>query len=406
MTETADRLPRFCNDPKEDKVTAEDWIDRLAAQAASAGWQPAKAVNEGRLALGKRALDWYNSLARKRPNCYSDFEAFVDAFREEYEITQKPEDLIAKFDELKQRQNEKPNEFYVRCENVVIKQQALVVLEPITDEPDPNTLRKMEEQRAKDMTKIMDILLIQWFVGGLKPELRSQVITKRPRTPELARAHAIDAQLSLDSKNETKAKEPPTFSVDNDDETDINAVGRNNYSYNNRGGRGRGRGNYYNNNQQGYNNPGRGNFRGNSRGRGNYNGSRTYQNNQNNTPFPPGTKVPRDVCIYCRIKGHWQRDCRKRIRDKKPMARIYFVDTDTIMVGETSYAEFDNADQSAPQIASNAPTTQNTQNPAPVTNNGLKTMCIDTVLPQVDYVGHELKPNYIQHARMNDSGNE
>ena len=55
-------LPTFSNDPKEDRTSATEWLQKLMNNKQEGGWTDLQTVTHFRKALRGQVLKWYNML--------------------------------------------------------------------------------------------------------------------------------------------------------------------------------------------------------------------------------------------------------------------------------------------------------------------------------------------------------
>ena len=352
--DSADRLPFFYAEKEHDTITAEDWLNRAIALQQSANWPPVKAVNECRLALRGMASEWYMGLALDQAECYVNFNLFIAAFKKFTEITDKPEDLIAQTAELKQKANEKVTIFYVRCRRAIMKHLQAASMNPLPAELQdeeleqfrPGIREQIQQLQQETHKQAFFHVLLTWFLAGLKPEIRGRVLDKRCQTHEEAHDEAVSIEMALESQKGIIQKTPVVFEVQQrvagTSENTAQAM------YVPQGGRGRGRG------------------RGNSRGRGGRGQSGTSSrgrrqsvgiapantNNRGPVPYQNGQRIPADTCAYCRKKGHWQKECRKRLNESGRLIKIFAVNQHEDQFGDPRH---DQMKQDPPHQNANMP---------------------------------------------------
>ena len=326
--DSADRLPYFYAEKDQDTITAEDWLNRAMALQQSANWPPVKAVNECRLALRGMASEWYMGLALDQAECYENFNLFIAAFKKFTEITDKPEDLIAQTAELKQKANEKVTIFYVRCRRAIMKHLQAASMNPLPanlqddalEEFRPGIREQIQQLQQNTHKQAFFHVLLTWFLAGLRPEIRGRVLDKRCQTHEEAHDEAVSIEMALESQKGVIQKTPAVFEIHQQTHSTAPPENTAQALYVQQGrNRGRGRGNSRGRGGRGHSGPA-------PRGRRQSAGIAPANTNPRGpVPYQNGQRIAADTCAYCRKKGHWQKECRKRLNESGRLIKIFAV---------------------------------------------------------------------------------
>ena len=309
------RLPFFSDEPEKDRVSAEDWVARLLAAKAAGGWDDETTIGNARLVLVSHAANWYKALAYTKPEAYTNLLIFAKEFRNAFDNKEKPEDLNRLLMELKQKPEESVERFKNRCVVAMMKQEdKLPPLPPLPAEfqaADQGVRNLAETIQNTARRQVMDDNLFHYFLGGLRPRIREKVMDKRARTFPEAVEEALASETALNSGNGKIEKTLPVIAVSNEHQVaEIPqsapfGMNRHREQFGNRNMRGSRR---------------RGNFRG--RGRG------------GNSPRSGNTRriLRKEQCAYCEKEGHWQGECRKRIRENGKLKKVHAVDEQYVEV--------------------------------------------------------------------------
>ena len=311
----------YYHERERDVVTAEDWVDRATAMQQSANWPPVKAVNECRLSLRGTAAEWYLSLELDQAECYTNFERFIQAFKQFTDIAQKPEDLIAQTSDLKQKTDERVSVFYVRCRRVVMRHVQTASMDPIPAALSDQALEDFRPGIRAEIAQLQERafkgaffhMLLTWFLAGLKPEIRGRLLDKRCLNHTDAYEEALSIEMALESQKGVINKPAAVFSVGNTaaPANEVDAVGR---------GRGRGRGRSHS--QQS------------APGSNNDHNAGDDKKKKGPAPYKHGQRIPTNVCAYCRKKGHWQKECHKRRKEGGKLIKIFAINENEDQFGD------------------------------------------------------------------------
>ena len=310
------KLPLF-SDTSKDQVTAEDFCERVKAAALAGQWDNKSTIGNVRLVLINHAAEWFKALEYTRPEALDDLELFLKEFRKSFDKKEKPEDINRLLKGLQQKADEPVERFKNRCIVTLMKQESkLPHLADPDDIQDPAIRQQVKIAQKAARRQVLDNNLFHYFLGGLRPRIREKVLDKRVRTFDEAVDEALASETALDSGNNVVEKELPVLEMKqlqpkegqtSYEQVDAFQAGR------------RGRGQYRG--RRGQNGPARGQ-RGPRGGRG---GPRPPWQ-RNNEAARTGKVIPTDQCAYCGVKGHWQRECRKRQSEGGQMKKVNYLE--------------------------------------------------------------------------------
>ena len=281
-------MPLWYGDKMKDSCSALYIVDRLENAKRIGNWPDDERVcNEFYAILRGKALIWWGSL--KDHNVDLKVWAQVKkAFLKAYEPKYSPKLTVTNFSELVQKNNEGVHDFYLRISEVCRKMfrgrpDALFDIRhdypkaPAANAYDPDIVKAIKLEGLED-----DEMYIkhQIFIAGIKEELRCKVIEENKATLGESVYFAIELEAIL---NERKlnlklnaVEEVNDESLTEEEKNMINAL----------------------------------RFKRNGGGGGKF--------QKRMPPKPTATTV----CRYCKKTGHFQKECRSRIRDKAPMVDV------------------------------------------------------------------------------------
>lgn len=274
-------MPLFYGSKDKDVCSALYLVDRLENSAEIAGWDTdKKKCEEFYAVLRDKALIWWYNLKDHNVN-NKDWKQVKAAFLKVYEPKYSPKLTCTNFAELNQRNNESAHDFYLRISDLCRKMfhgRPAALFDIRADYPragagayDEATVKAIKKEGLED-----DEMYIkhQFFIAGLKEELRTKVIEANKGTLGESVYYATELEQTLNEKK-LRSNLAPITEVELDDLNEeeknmINAL---------RGKK----------------------FGGKFQKRG-----------------PPKANSS-TICRYCKKTGHFQKECRSRIRDKAPM---------------------------------------------------------------------------------------
>jgi hypothetical protein len=280
-------MPLFYGDKSKDVCSALYLVDRLENARRIAAWpNDERACNEFYACLRGKALVWWDSLKDHGVATGPNDKVWADikkAFLKAYDPKYSPKLTVTNFGELVQKNNESVHDFYLRISEICRKMfhgrpEALFNIK--TDYPnaganayDLNIVKAIKKEGLED-----DEMYIkhQIFIAGIKEELRCKVIEENKATLGESVYFAIELESIL---NEKRAQMKLNAIEDIDESTlteeERNAINALRFKRKGNGG--------------------------------------SFQKR-----MPPKANAT-TICRYCKKNGHFQKDCRSRIRDKAPM---------------------------------------------------------------------------------------
>jgi hypothetical protein len=284
-TRRSTEMPLFYGSKEKDVCSALYLIDRLENSAKIANWDTdERKCEEFYAVLRDKALVWWFALKDHNvdPKVWAEVK---QAFLKSYEPKYSPKLTFTNFSELVQKNNEAAHDFYLRLTETCRKMFAgrpAALADIRVDYPnagagawDNAIVRAIKKEGLED-----DEMYIkhQIFIAGLKDELRTKVIEANKPTLGESVYYAIELEAILNEKK-IKLNMAPIAEIEKEelDEEEKNMINA---------------------------------FRSKKFGTGN--GGKF----QKRTPPKASAST---VCRYCKKNGHFQRDCRSRIRDKAPM---------------------------------------------------------------------------------------
>ena len=303
-------LPLFYAKKEKDTITAKFLIERLEAAAVVATYNDARKCNKLYLTLREDALQWWKTLDNEDVD-RENWDEVKRQFLAAWDPRATPRTICMNLTELTQRSTESVQQYYLRVAAIFRK---FFQIQPATDLPDivenvPDAvaaviddgfLEAVQMEGARhERTTTQRFVLKQIFISGLKEDVRSKVMEADKTTLSETLAYARDMEIILNDRKKsshvsaihTPEAEDAPIGINEEDIDAINAVrtqqGKAPWKFNKQ-----------------------------NRSPGN-NGQRPYRP-PNGPPRKPVQGSP-NKCHYCRISGHFQQDCRKRLRDGAPM---------------------------------------------------------------------------------------
>lgn len=330
--DTISELPAFYGNDK-DTLSAESLVLRVEAAATALAWDDAATYNNFSLCLRADAEGWLQLRRDINPNFEGLWSFIKPLFRKEFGTKMNETKILRAMKDLSMKNSETPTQYMVRnntnwkmiselCKHQVIEVPAAEADRTVV--VCQNLYKKGFQDALKEVQRLS-------YISGLPDTLLEKVAQKENATLE---ATLENTNKLNDIINKKEVAHNGIHQVDQTEETDAEFVNKIQQSSSRGRGGYRGRANSrpnngYNGNTNHYNGNNGNNYSGsngnnhNSNGNtntGNYNpqnrpqGNRgSFQNNQNNAHRNSGL-----TCLYCKIQGHHQDDCRKRIRDNKP----------------------------------------------------------------------------------------
>jgi hypothetical protein len=279
-------MPLYFGRKEKDTITARHLIERIEKGAVIAAWDAARKCNELYMLLRDKAMVWYESLVDEELDL-QDWDVVKREFLKTYEPKYSARTTCANFSDLVQKPGETINDFHVRVQTAYkritdSKPATMATVRLAGATPDQAKLEGM-----KDMAKFFKH---QLFLAGLSDNLRDKVLEakKDTFTESLDLARELES-IQLDHrrsqkiaavKAELQPEEASTIAWESLTEEEVEQVAAIR-AKNNR-----------------------------------FQPKRTFAAPQGRSNGPRNQNV---VCRYCKKKGHMQKECRSRQRDKAPM---------------------------------------------------------------------------------------
>jgi len=297
-------LPLFYAQKDKDACTAELFIERFEVAAEIARWilpagQPNRydrTCREFYLLLRGNALKWWASLDNCLDFDKTDWITVRARFLESYSRHYTPTSACTGLAEMKQRTGESVQDFFVRCNEIYdrikeIRPAGLQVWRGAAPQgANAAHLNLGKVQGTKEMGLFFLHLL---FVAGLREDIRMKTIEQNDLDLEAARVTAKRIELLLqDKKQHQKVMNIGKGYADSDSDTETIVDEYSDEEYKD-----------LTEEEVGQLN--------------------AIRKERGKPPIRPKRRFQRDlkgiVCHYCNKKGHYQKVCRKRLREKGAM---------------------------------------------------------------------------------------
>lgn len=219
-------IPLFYGVASKDTITAAQLIKRVDRAARVAGWNDDVKVDQFYLSLREEAISWHNGLERRPGFDVNDWDAvskeFLNAYATKYtalsicttmqSLTQKSDETVQSyfnrvdtiFDNTKFARPANVSQFQgndagLHIDAIVADAAAVppVAARAAMDVP-RDFANRIAEQGAQQMERYLMLVI---FVGGLKSDLRDELLKKEPTTLEEALDEARKAELRLREGN-------------------------------------------------------------------------------------------------------------------------------------------------------------------------------------------------------------
>jgi hypothetical protein len=273
LTKRATELPLYYGNKDRETCTALYLAKRLENAAVIGNWNDQRKCQEFYATLRDKALKWWDNLGTHGIDI-QNWDQVKEAFLRVYEPRYSAKVTCTNLSDLTQKPNEGVHDFYLRvvdsCRKLFLSRpdnlKAVRMALPV-GLTDANARRIKLEGLEDDEMYIKH----QIFIGGLREEFRSKVIEANKANLGESVYFAVDLETVL---NEKKMKiGVATISEEfltEEERNAVNAIRHKNFG------------------------------------------------NKNNKRTPPKA-TGSTICRYCKKNGHFQKDCRSRIRDKAPM---------------------------------------------------------------------------------------
>jgi len=297
-------LPLFYGRKEKDTVTARLLIDRFETASRIANWNAnqGRKIEEFYLVLRDRALIWWKSLEdvpdipRNAEGNYNNWARIKEEFLAAYAVRYTAKSACTNFQDLVQRSGENVQDFYLRVSEAYqrLRESRPEAMFEVRYDVDPIVGEDLKREGIDDMGRFF---LHQLFLAGLKEEIRVKTMEAGHDTVQnsLNTARETEAILNDRSKRSLVSSIQHGDSEEQDDEFE------NFFS------------NYLANRDDSEMEPWEEKY---------LDKVNVIRMNHGKKPFRAGGRKPFSknvvVCRYCNIKGHFQKECRKRLKDGKP----------------------------------------------------------------------------------------
>jgi len=299
------KIPEFYGQAGKDNITAQHVIYRVDDLMGANGWSEKVAFKHFSLSLRGSANEWLRTLMHLHPNYTENWTWVKPLFRKEFALEQDDKALLDQFAQISMKSTENVRDYLSRLDRMMTMmedsyQAPATIASPADQDPANRiyTANDMVNQTIATYKDAFKFILLHMFRSGLPQSLKTAVSQKDPKN--IMDAYTVaNTQFKLEQDKVSKIQEvsTPSEEVDAIRPQPQQPFRQNNFrpqrpnNWNNRtGGTGQATG------ANGYGN-------GNAN-RSGYQGNNSYRNKQ--------------ICVYCKIPGHRQEDCRRRISDNKP----------------------------------------------------------------------------------------
>ena len=284
-------IPLFYGKKEKDTVTPQQLIERIEKAARIAGWNTEeRKCDEFYMCLRDGAMSWYNTLENIIGFDIKSWAATKTEFMKAYAPRFTAKTLCTNFQDLRQKQDQSVQDFYNHVSDVFRDAYQIKPAHVLTCPGAAAADRHGLAQDEADDIRLGGIMAMQLlmmntvFIGGLREEIRVQVLetgpTKIQESVDLARQIEVIVHEKKVKGTTVSSIEAPDGDSDSDEEDVLEIINT---------VRAR-------------------------RGKAPF----QFRAGQRTTGGTFGNKV-NVQCHYCKIMGHFQRDCRKRIQAKGKM---------------------------------------------------------------------------------------
>jgi Retrotransposon gag protein len=299
-------LPLFYGRKEKDSVTARLLIDRFQTASWIAAWDAnqVRKIEEFYLILRDRALIWWKSLedipdfpvdANGR---YNDWNRVKDEFLAAYAVRYTAKSACTNFQDLVQRSGENVQDFYLRVSEAYqrLRESRPEAMFAVRYNVVPIVGADLKKEGIDDMGRFF---LHQLFLAGLKEDVRVKTMEAGHDTLQLSLATARETEAILNDKSKRSL-----LSAIQQERADIESEEFEDFFSN-----------YLANRDDSDMEPWEENYVDKVNAIRMQNGKRPFKTGGGGKrPFNKATVI----CRYCNIKGHFQKECKKRLREGKP----------------------------------------------------------------------------------------
>ena len=295
-------LPLYYGRKDKDTCTARLLIDRFETAARIANWNvdEVRKCEEFYLIMRDRALIWWKSLEdipdfpKNAAGQYNNWDRVKAEFLAAYAIKYTARTACTNFQDLVQRNGENVQDFFLRVSEAYqrlreTKPDAIDDVRQGIGNIDPADARNIKKEGIEDMGRFF---LHQLFLAGLKEDIRVKTMEAGHDTVQASLNTARETEAILNDKTK-KSLLSAISAEENDDDLET----------------------YFEEKLEGELEPWEEQM---------LEKINAIRFRKGKRPFRPGNGTkrynrPEVTCRYCSKKGHFQRECRKRLREGKPM---------------------------------------------------------------------------------------
>jgi hypothetical protein len=282
----------------------------MDASQAAVGWTDPQAYNYFIYALHSKAEEWLLMVQETHDNFEKTWTFIKPLFKQRFGSKIDEAKIAATISDIKQHHDEDPDLFAGRLSKQFSQIKEMIPMgqvAEIPEDPEERTEAYIQAVHTNAIKYVHLQYLRLFYIAGLPHHLMTVVAGKNTTTftqanNEARRAHDLKKPST---NNGTCAINGEDDNTEEDVVSQIRGNGTQN-PYAQRGGRGN---NYRGQSNRGYTSRGGGGATA-GQSRPQYQNPGPGSNQQNNRTRP--------TCWYCKIQGHVQDDCRKRIRENKP----------------------------------------------------------------------------------------
>lgn len=296
-------LPLYYGRKEKDSVTARLLIDRFQTASRIANWDAnqVRKIEEFYLILRDRALIWWKSL-EDVPDFpvddngrYNNWDRIKEEFLAAYAVRYTAKSACTNFQDLVQRSGENVQDFYLRVSEAYqrLRESRPAAMFAVRYDVLPLVEEDLKKEGIDDMGRFF---LHQLFLAGLKEDIRVKTMEAGHDTVQLSLVTARETEAILNDKSKRSL-----LSAIQQENSDLESEEFEDFFSN-----------YLSNRDDSELEPWEENYL------DKVNAIRMHQGKK---PFRTGGKrfnKSTVVCRYCNIKGHFQKECKKRLRDGKP----------------------------------------------------------------------------------------
>jgi len=293
-------LPTFHGLKEKDTCSARLLIDRFETAARIANWNndPARKIEEFYLIMRSRALVWWKSLEdipdfpKNDEGRYNDWDRVKEEFLAAYAVRYTPKSACTNFQDLVQKSGENVQDFFLRVSEAYqrLRESRPDELFAVRYAVVPIVAADLKKEGLDDMGRFF---LHQLFLAGLKEDIRIKTMEAGHHTIQQSLVAARETEAILNDK----AKRSLIYSMREEDEEDEEMD--NFFSQ------------YLDNKEE--LEPWEEQY---------IEKINALRMQKGKKPFRSGGKrfnKSQVICRCCNSKGHFQKECRKRLKEGKPM---------------------------------------------------------------------------------------